>query len=76
MTRSPLAAPTLLAQTSGGAIPEDPGARVVFVVIGLVILGLYLVLRSSRRRSDAAYWEQRRRQREQRDADPDMRRDV
>jgi len=48
----------------------------VFVVIGLVILGLYLVLRSSRRRSDAAYWEQRRRQREQRDADPDMRRDV
>lgn len=65
----------MLAESTDGILPEDPGARVLFVVIGAGILGLYFLLRRTRRRSEAAYWARRSRERELRDSDPDMRRD-
>jgi hypothetical protein len=73
---TPLAAPVILTEATDGILPEDPGARVVFVIIGIAILGLYFLLRRTRRRSEAAYWERRKRERELRDNDPDMRRDL
>jgi hypothetical protein len=65
----------VVAQSSDEIIPSDPGARTLFVVIGLVILALYFLLRRTRRRSVEAYWSRRRREDELREADPDMRKD-
>jgi hypothetical protein len=65
----------ILAQTSDGILPEDPAARVVFVMVGAAIVGLYFVIRRTRRRADDAYWESRRREQTLRDNDPDMKRD-
>lgn len=70
------ATPTLYdvsAQAEEAAFPEDAGGRIVFVLVGVGIVGLYLILRRTRRRTEAAYWERRRREQAQRDADPDMR---
>lgn len=64
----------VLAQTDADVLPEEAGGRLVFVLVGVGIVGLYLLLRRTRRRTEAAYWERRRREQEQRDADPDMRR--
>lgn len=69
------APPVILTESTDGILPEDPGARVVFVIVGIVILGLHFLLRRTRRRSEAAYWERRRQEQELRDNDPDMRRD-
>ena len=69
------APPVILTESADGIFPDDPGARVVFVLIGMGIVGLYLLLRRTRRRSEAAYWERRKREQDQRDSDPDMRRD-
>ncbi len=65
----------LVAQAEDGLVPEDPGGRVVFVLVGVAIVALYLMLRRTRRRTEAAYWDRRRREQARRDADPDMRRD-
>jgi hypothetical protein len=65
----------VLAQTDESTFPEDTGARVLFVVVGVAIVALYLLLRRTRRRTEDAYWERRRREKGLRDADPDMRRD-
>jgi predicted LPLAT superfamily acyltransferase len=66
---------TLLTESSDGIIPEDGGARVVFVIIGAAILGLYFLLRRTRRRAMDDYWSRTKREQELRDADPDLRRD-
>ncbi len=65
----------VMAQAEEAAFPEDAGARIVFVLVGVGIVGLYLILRRTRRRTEAAYWERRRREQAQRDADPDMKQD-
>ena len=72
---SPAVAPILLTEASDGVVPADPGARILFVIIGVVILGLYFLLRATRRRSEDAYWERRQREQDRRNADPDMRSD-
>ena len=41
----------LVAFTDSGSIfPEDPSARVLWAVIGVVILGLYFLMKAARRR--------------------------
>jgi len=54
-------------------IPTDPTARVVWAVLAGVILGLYFIIKSTRRRATEHYWERRRTAELQRAADPDMR---
>lgn len=63
----------LIAQTDDGIFPDDPAAAVVWGLMAAVILGLYFLVRSSRRKADRQYWEQREREHERRLADPDMR---
>ncbi len=65
----------LLAQADEGTFPEDSGARVVFVLVGIAIVGLYFLLRNTRRRTEQAYWDRRRKEEERRATDPDMRKD-
>ena len=65
----------VLAQADDGTFPEDAGARVLFVIVGVAIVALYLLVRRTRKRTEKAYWERRRREQAMRDADPDMRRD-
>ena len=71
-----LGAPVMaFTQSSDGIVPDDAGARVIFAIIGLAILGLYLLLRRTKRRADDHYMGSRRREQELRDNDPDLRRD-
>lgn len=62
-------------QEGGEIIPEDPAARVVWVIVGLVILGLYFFMREARKRAAAEYWRRRKEEDERRANDPDMRKD-
>ena len=56
-------------------IPDDPSARVMWVVVAIVILGLYFLLRASRRKADEEYWARRKADEERIANDPDMRKD-
>jgi hypothetical protein len=69
------AAVDALAQDSDGIIPnrpEDGGALVVFVIVGVALGGVYWLIRRSRRRSENDYWERRAREEKLRRNDPDM----
>ena len=58
---------------SDSIIPEETSARIVWLVIGAVILGLYFLMKSSRKKATREYW---RKAEEDRIAnDPDMRKD-
>lgn len=60
---------------SDSVIPEESSARVVWAVIGVVILGLYFFMRSSRKNAAEEYWARRKADEERIANDPDMRRD-
>ena len=59
---------------NGFTLPDSPGAIIVWLAVLLVILGLYTLIRRTHRRSEQAYFDRKRRDREARAADPDMRR--
>lgn len=65
----------VLATDDGGALPREGGALVVWGIVAAIILGLYFVLRATRRRSVDDYWRRSRREEQLRDDDPDMRHD-
>ena len=66
----------LVAQAeSGSIIPEDASARIVWVVIALVILGLYFFMKASRKKATEEYWRRRKADEERRANDPDMRKE-
>lgn len=69
-----LAVHTLMLATDAvdDIVPADNGARLVFAVVAVVIIGLYFTIRRTQKRSADAYWEQRRRQDDLRANDPDM----
>lgn len=56
-------------------IPDDPAARVVWVVLAAVILGLYFLLKSSRKKATEEYWARRQAEKDRIANDPDMRKD-
>lgn len=56
-------------------LPEGGAETAIWVVVAVVIVGLYLVVSRTRKRSERHYWEQRRLEEERRANDPDMRRD-
>lgn len=66
--------PPLLAQSSDGVLPSDAASGVVWGIMATVILGLYFLIRGTRRRAAEDYWNRRKREQEMRDNDPDMRR--
>jgi hypothetical protein len=52
----------LAGQQDGGlSVPSEPGAAVVWGITLAVIVGLYLLLKRTRRRSDEAFRERRAR---------------
>ena len=54
-------------------LPEAGSGGIVFWLIGaVVIVGLFLVISRTRKRSYDAYWERKRREEQQRLDDPDM----
>ena len=64
-----------LAQDADAIIPNQPddaGALMVFVAVGVVLGGVYWLIRRSRRRSEATYWDRREREEHLRRNDPDM----
>ena len=63
----------VLGQADDGIFPDDAGSALIWSLMAAVILGLYFVVRNSRRKADRQYWEQSRREHERRLADPDMR---
>lgn len=66
----------LIAQTESGSIlPEDTSARIVWLVIALVILGLYFLMKNARKKATEEYWARRKAEEERRANDPDMRKD-
>ncbi|MCP4309173.1 MAG: hypothetical protein GY926_14185 [bacterium] len=60
---------------SDSILPEETSARVLWAVIGLVILGLYFLMKSARKKAAAEYWERRKADEERIANDPDMRKD-
>jgi predicted LPLAT superfamily acyltransferase len=56
-------------------IPEETSARVVWAVIAAVILGLYFLMKSARRKATQEYWDRRKADEERIANDPDMRKD-
>ena len=65
---------TVIAQSSDGVLPSDAASGVVWGIMVAVILGLYFLIRRTRRRAAADYWDRGRREQEIRDNDPDMHR--
>ena len=60
---------------SDSIIPEETSARIVWVVIGAVILGLYFLMKSSRKKATQEYWDRRKADEDRIANDPDMRKD-
>ena len=60
---------------SDSIIPEETSARVVWAVIAAVILGLYFLRKSARRKATQEYWDRRKAEEERIANDPDMRKD-
>jgi len=60
---------------SNSIIPEETSARVVWAVIAAVILGLYFLMKSARRKATQEYWDRRKAEEERIANDPDMRKD-
>lgn len=60
----------ILAQ--GFQFPESGAEWVIWIVIAAVIVGLWLVIRSTRQKAYRDYWERQRRAKDQRLNDPDM----
>ena len=56
-------------------IPEDTSARVVWAGIAAVILGLYFLMKSARKKAAKEYWDRRKAEEERIANDPDMRKD-
>jgi predicted LPLAT superfamily acyltransferase len=56
-------------------IPEDTSARIVWAAIAAVILGLYLLTKSARKKAAQDYWDRRKAEEERIANDPDMRKD-
>ncbi len=56
-------------------IPDDPAERVVWFVLAAVILGLYFLLKSSRKKATEEYWARRQAEKDRIANDPDMRKD-
>lgn len=56
-------------------IPEETSSRIVWVIIALVILGLYQLMKRARKNADRAYWDRRKAEEERIANDPDMRKD-
>lgn len=56
-------------------VPEDTSSRIVWVIVALVILGLYYLMKRARKNATRAYWERRRAEEERIANDPDMRKD-
>jgi hypothetical protein len=65
--------PTTIAWAEPGGLPDDIGSGVIWGVAFAVITALYILVRNTRRRADRQYWERRDRERDLRDADPDLR---
>jgi predicted LPLAT superfamily acyltransferase len=64
----------LLVLAQSGNVPDDVGEAIVWFAVLGVMVGLYLLLRSTRRRADRQYWEMRRQYDEElRRNDPDLR---
>ena len=66
---------TFLAQEAPGGLPDDVGSGVIWGAFLAVIAALYILVRNTRRKADDEYWARRRRERELRESDPDMRTD-
>ncbi len=66
--------PVLVAAEPQGSLPGGGAETVVWVVVGAVLVGLYLLLRRTRRRSERAFMDARRREEQLRANDPDLRR--
>lgn len=60
---------------SDDIIPEETSSRIVWVIIALVILGLYQLMKRARKNADREYWERRKAEEERIANDPDMRKD-
>lgn len=60
---------------SDSIFPEETSARVVWVAIGIVILGLYFLMKWARNKATDEYWERRNADEERIANDPDMRQD-
>ncbi len=60
---------------SDSIIPEDTSARIVWAAIAAVILGLYFLMKSARKKATQDYWDRRRAEEERIANDPDMRKD-
>ncbi len=60
---------------SDAILPEETSARILWAVIAAVILGLYFLTKSARRKASREYWARRKAEEERIANDPDMRKD-
>ncbi|MDJ0954914.1 MAG: hypothetical protein QNJ81_14650 [Acidimicrobiia bacterium] len=66
----------LIALTDSDQIlPDGTAERVVWLVIGAVILALYFLMKSARKKATREYWERREAEEDRIANDPDMRKD-
>jgi predicted LPLAT superfamily acyltransferase len=62
----------ILAQVGedGLNLPDDTGSTIVFVAFLAIIVGLWFMIRRSRRRAEDEFWERKRAEREGRPPQP------
>ncbi len=66
----------LIALTDSDQIlPDETSARVLWLVIAVVILALYFLMKSARKKATREYWERRKAEEDRIANDPDMRKD-
>lgn len=66
----------LIALTDSDSIlPDETSARVVWLVVAAVILGLYFLMKTARKKATREYWDRRKAEEERIANDPDMRKD-
>ncbi len=56
-------------------IPDDPAERAVWFVLAAIILGLYFLLKSSRKKATEEYWARRQAEKDRVANDPDMKKE-
>lgn len=67
--------PPLIAQVADDILPDGGLETAIWVLIAAVIVGLYLIVRRTRKKTMNHYLDREQREQEMKERDPDLRKD-